>query len=53
VSISPDDRASIDALCLAGARWRAVIDAAVDGIIVIDSPGRIGAMQLAPTHDQQ
>ena len=33
--------ASVDSLRLSDARWRAVIDAAVDGIIVIDSRGRI------------
>jgi PAS domain S-box-containing protein len=32
---------SADALRLSDARWRAVIDAAVDGIIVIDARGRI------------
>ena len=32
-----DDGASIEALRVADARWRAIIDAAVDGIIVIDS----------------
>lgn len=31
----------MDTLRLADARWRAVIDAAVDGIVVIDSRGRI------------
>ena len=34
-------RPSVEALRLSDARWRAVIDAAVDGIIVIDSRGRI------------
>jgi two-component system sensor kinase FixL len=32
---------SVEALRLSDARWRAVIDAAVDGIIVIDARGRI------------
>jgi two-component system, LuxR family, sensor kinase FixL len=32
---------------MAGARWRAIIDAAVDGIIVIDSSGRIEAFNAA------
>jgi PAS domain S-box-containing protein len=36
-------RPSVDAWRIADARWRAVIDAAVDGIIVIDSRGRIEA----------
>lgn len=44
---SGNDRASIDALRLSDARWRAVIDAAVDGIIVIDSRGRIEAFNAA------
>lgn len=42
-----NDRASIDALRLSDARWRAVVDAAVDGIIVIDSHGRIEAFNAA------
>lgn len=41
------DRASLDALRHSDARWRAVIDAAVDGIIVIDSRGRIEAFNAA------
>jgi two-component system, LuxR family, sensor kinase FixL len=44
---SDQDRAAIDALRLSDARWRAVIDAAVDGIIVIDSRGRIEAFNAA------
>jgi two-component system sensor kinase FixL len=32
---------------MAGARWRAIIDAAVDGIIVIDSRGRIEAFNAS------
>jgi two-component system sensor kinase FixL len=43
VSESGTDRQEIGALRIADARWRAVIDAAVDGIIVIDSRGRIEA----------
>ena len=39
--------ASVDALRISDARWRAVIDAAVDGIIVIDSRGRIEAFNHA------
>ena len=35
------------ALRVADARWRAVIDAAVDGIVVIDSRGRIEAFNAA------
>jgi PAS domain S-box-containing protein len=47
VGSSADDRDSPDALRVAGARWRAIIDAAVDGIIVIDSRGRIEAFNAA------
>jgi two-component system sensor kinase FixL len=47
VSQSPGDPQSADALRIAGARWRAIIDAAVDGIIVIDSRGRIEAFNAA------
>ena len=38
---------SEDALRVASARWRAIIDAAVDGIIVIDSRGQIEAFNAA------
>ena len=38
---------SVDALRISDARWRAVIDAAVDGIIVIDARGRIEAFNRA------
>lgn len=41
------DGASLDALRHSDARWRAVIDAAVDGIIVIDSRGCIEAFNAA------
>jgi PAS domain S-box-containing protein len=41
------DRRSVDTLRVSDARWRAVIDAAVDGIIVIDSRGRIEAFNAA------
>jgi len=47
VSSSADERAPIDQLRVADARWRAIIDAAVDGIIVIDSAGRIEAFNAA------
>ena len=39
--------AALAALRLSDARWRAVVDAAVDGIIVIDSHGRIEAANAA------
>ena len=42
-----DSRASVEALRISAARWRAVVDAAVDGIIVIDSRGRIEAFNRA------
>src|SRR5436190_6154210 len=44
---SGNDGGSIDGLRLSDARWRAVVDAAVDGIIVIDSRGRIEAFNAA------
>ena len=44
---SQNARASIEALRLSDARWRAVVDAAVDGIVVIDSRGRIEAFNAA------
>ncbi len=47
MSDSHKDDVSVDALRMADARWRAVIDAAVDGIIVIDSRGRIEAFNHA------
>jgi two-component system sensor kinase FixL len=40
-------RPSVDALRISDARWRAVIDAAVDGIVVIDARGRIEAFNHA------
>jgi two-component system sensor kinase FixL len=42
-----EGRESAEALRVAAARWRAVIDAAVDGIIVIDSHGNIEAFNSA------
>lgn len=47
MSTPADDPSSIDANRIAGARWRAIVDAAVDGIIVIDSAGRIEAFNAA------
>lgn len=47
MSRPPGDRESVAALRVGDARWRAVIDAAVDGIIVIDSRGRIEAFNAA------
>lgn len=38
------DPRTIDALRIADARWRAIIDSAVDGIIVIDGHGNIEAV---------
>lgn len=43
----PPDSRTDDALRIAGARWRAIIDAAVDGIVVIDARGRIEAFNAA------
>ena len=47
MSESSQDRQGIGALRVSDARWRAIIDAAVDGIIVIDSRGRIEAFNRA------
>ncbi|HWI19435.1 MAG TPA: PAS domain S-box protein [Vicinamibacterales bacterium] len=47
MSQHPDESQSADALRMAGARWRAIIDAAVDGIIVINSRGSIEAFNAA------
>lgn len=47
-SVSPPEQDAAHAdTRIAGARWRAVVDAAVDGIIVIDSRGRIEAFNAA------
>ena len=43
----PASTSSVEALRISDARWRAVIDAAVDGIIVIDSRGRIETVNHA------
>jgi two-component system sensor kinase FixL len=43
----PTEPETFDSLRVASARWRAIIDAAVDGIIVIDSRGRIEAFNAA------
>jgi two-component system sensor kinase FixL len=43
----PDSSQTVEALRVSAARWRAVIDAAVDGIIVIDSRGRIETVNHA------
>lgn len=43
----PGETETADSLRIAGARWRAIIDAAVDGMIVIDSRGRIEAFNPA------
>jgi len=43
----PEPYKLMDAGQVAAARWRAVIDAAVDGIIVIDSRGRIEVFNAA------
>ena len=47
MSTPSDPRASTDATRISAARWRAVVDAAVDGIIVIDSGARIEAFNHA------
>ena len=47
MSQPPDSTPSFEALRVSAARWRAVIDAAVDGIIVIDSRGRVEAFNHA------
>jgi two-component system sensor kinase FixL len=47
VSQLDDDQQSVEALRVAGARWRAIINAAVDGIIVIDARGCIEAFNSA------
>lgn len=47
MSQSGDDLQTAESLRVAGARWRAVIDAAVDGIIVIDARGRIEAFNAS------
>jgi two-component system sensor kinase FixL len=47
VSQPPAESQSVDALRMAAARWRAIINAAVDGIIVINSHGSIEAFNTA------
>lgn len=47
MSQPPNEPQAGDSLRIASARWRAIIDAAVDGIIVIDSRGRIEAFNAA------
>ena len=47
MSQPPIDPQTVDSLRMASARWRAIIDAAVDGIIVINSRGRIEAFNAA------
>jgi two-component system sensor kinase FixL len=47
VSPAPIEPSNADSLRIDGARWRAVVDAAVDGIIVIDSRGRIEAFNAS------
>lgn len=47
MSQRPPDPHAADALRIDGARWRAIIDAAVDGMIVIDARGRIEAFNAA------
>lgn len=47
MSRPPSEPQTGDALRIASARWRAVIDAAVDGIIVINASGHIEAFNAA------
>jgi PAS domain S-box-containing protein len=41
MSKPPERAPSVDALRMSDARWRSIINSAVDGIIVIDSQGRV------------
>jgi PAS domain S-box-containing protein len=43
----PEDQSNVDGSRIAAARWRAIVNAAVDGIIVIDARGRIEAFNAA------
>ena len=47
MSQPPTESQTVDSSRLDSARWRAIIDAAVDGIIVIDSRGHIEAFNAA------
>lgn len=47
MSQPPIEPQTVDSLRMGSARWRAIIDAAVDGIIVIDSRGRIEAFNTS------
>ena len=47
MSQPPIEPQTVDSLRMASARWRAIIDAAVDGIIAIDSRGRIEAFNAS------
>lgn len=47
MSESGNDTPASHALRIDGARWRAIVDAAVDGMIVIDARGRIEAFNAA------